>query len=218
MASLSSEGDPITSRFEHRARERGYRSVAGADEVGRGCLFGPVFAAAVVLDPGRPIRGLADSKVIDAERRELLAARIRERAVAWSIAAVDAFEIDRINIYHASRAALKQAIESLAVPVDFAYVDGDMTLDLRIPQESLVKGDGRCASIAAASIIAKVARDATLDRWSAVFPGYALDSNKGYSAPQHFEGLDRLGPTALHRFTFEPVRRAAGLGQVEMFA
>lgn len=146
----------------------------------------------------------------------MLSARIRERAVAWSVAAVDAFWIDRINIYQASRLAMKRAIETLRVAPDFIYIDA-LKLDLDIPQKPLIKGDARCASIAAASIIAKVARDRCMEQWHEVYPEYNLASNKGYCAPDHFSGLDGHGPVAQHRFTFEPVRVAAGMGQASLF-
>src|SRR5437763_14000286 len=140
--------------IEREVRARGFRFVAGVDEVGRGALFGGVFAAAVILAPDRPVRGLNDSKQLEAERREVLAARIRERAVAWSIAAVDAATIDRINIYHASRLAMKNALQALQPAADFALVDA-VPLEVGIPQRPLIQGDERCHAIAAASIIAK---------------------------------------------------------------
>lgn len=137
--------------------------------------------------------------------------------MAYAIAAADAYTIDRINIYQASRLAMKRAVESLPIAPDFLYIDA-LTLDLDIPQQALIKGDARCASIAAASIVAKVARDRAMQRWHDLYPGYGLDSNKGYCAPDHFAGLDRLGPTPHHRYSFDPVRQAAGLGQTELFA
>jgi ribonuclease HII len=194
-----------TSRYERAARQAGYRVIAGLDEAGRGSLFGPVFAAAVVLDPERPIRGLDDSKALEPERREVLAGRIRERAKAWSVAAADAFEIDRINIYQASRVAMQRAVEALRTQCDYLLLDA-MRLDLPVAQKSLIHGDALCFSIAAASILAKVHRDRALGEWDRVFPDYNLKSNKGYSTPDHLAALDRVGPTALHRFSFEPVR------------
>ena len=199
------------------ARDRGHQWIAGADEVGRGCLFGPVYAAAVILNPDKPIRGLDDSKALTPERREVLNARIRERAAAWAVAGIDAYWIDRINIYHASRLALKRAVEALSICPDFLYVDA-LTLEVTCPQRGLIKGDARCASIAAASIVAKVERDQVMRHWDEIYPYYGLASNKGYSAPEHFAGLASHGPTAQHRFTFEPVRVAAGLGQTALFA
>jgi ribonuclease HII len=197
-----------SSRYERAARSAGYSTVAGLDEAGRGALFGPVFAAAVVLDPARPIRGLDDSKQLEPERRELLAARIRERAIAWAIGAADAFEIDRINILEASRLAMRRAVERLPVACDYLLIDF-IHVDLDLPQKPLVHGDAVCFSIAAASILAKVERDHALARWDAVFPDYRLASNKGYGSPDHLAALDRLGPTPLHRFSFAPVRNAS---------
>src|SRR5437764_720614 len=136
--------------LERELRACGFRFVAGIDEVGRGSLFGPVFAAAVILSPDRPIRGLNDSKLLEADRREVLAERIRERAVAWAIAAVDAATIDSINIYQASRLAMRLAVERLRPAPDFLLIDA-VPLDLRVPQRSLIKGDARCHAIAAAS-------------------------------------------------------------------
>src|SRR5437763_11450760 len=140
--------------LERELRARGFRFVAGIDEVGRGSLFGPVFAAAVILSPDRPIRGLNDSKLLEADRREVLAERIRERAVAWAIAAVDAATIDSINIYQASRLAMRNALQALQPAADFALVDA-VPLEVGIPQRPLIQGDERCHAIAAASIIAK---------------------------------------------------------------
>ncbi len=191
--------------IERALRSRGFRAVAGVDEVGRGALFGPVVAAAVVLCPERPVRGLNDSKQVEPERREILAARIRERAAAWAIAAVDAAMIDSINIYQASRLAMRMAVSRLTPPADFLIVDA-VPIDLPIPQRSLIKGDARCHAIAAASIVAKVYRDACMKKWDEVFPEYGLASHKGYSTPEHYRALEELGPTPLHRLSFEPVR------------
>jgi ribonuclease HII len=193
------------SRFERKARQSGYASIAGVDEVGRGALFGPVFAAAVILNPEHQIRGLNDSKMLDPERREVLAKRIRERAVAWAVAAADVFEIDRWNILQASRLAMRRAIETLSPPADYLLVDA-VAVDLPVDQKALVHGDARSFSIAAASIVAKVARDECMARWHQVFPEYGLDANKGYGTPDHIKALESLGPTSLHRFSFEPVR------------
>jgi ribonuclease HII len=201
-----------TSRHERALHTAGYRTIAGVDEAGRGALFGPVFAAAVVLDPARPIRGLDDSKVLDSERRQVLAERIRERAISWAVGAADAFEIDRINILQASRLAMRRAFEQLSVRCDYLLTDA-VSLDVPIPQRPLIHGDALCFSIAAASILAKVARDAALDGWDRVFPAYGLGHHKGYSTPDHLEALDRHGPTPLHRFSFEPVRAASARPQ-----
>jgi ribonuclease HII len=193
------------SRYEREARERGFRSIAGVDEVGRGALFGPVFAAAVVLHPDLGVRGLKDSKVLDREARTSLAGEIKRKCVAWALGAADAFEIDQINIYQASRLAMKRAVEGLSVRPDFLLVDA-MKIDVTIHQEPLIDGDARCRAIAAASIVAKVARDECMDRWQSIFPQYNLTSNKGYSTPDHKRALRKQGPTFLHRFSFEPVR------------
>lgn len=191
--------------FERNASREGFQRVAGVDEVGRGSLFGPVFAAAVILSPDRPIRGLRDSKQLTAEEREALAPVIRERAAAWAVAAVDAFEIDRVNIYQASRLAMKIAVERLSPSCDYLFVDA-LTLDVECPQQGLIRGDARCRSIAAASIVAKVERDACMAAWDRVFPEFGLARHKGYYTPEHMAALERFGPTMLHRFSFEPVR------------
>lgn len=194
------------SSFEREARERGFARIAGVDEVGRGCLFGPVFAAAVILHPERPIRGLCDSKIIDADARAKLAKQIQARAVCWAVGGADVFEIDQINILQASRMAMRRAVEALAVQPDFLLIDA-VKVDLPIEQLALIDGDARCRAIAAASILAKVHRDACLAEWDRVFPQYNLASNKGYSTPDHKRALRKHGPTLLHRFSFEPVRR-----------
>jgi ribonuclease HII len=196
------------NKLEQELRARGFRNIAGADEVGRGSLFGAVVAAAVILGPDTRIRGLNDSKQIEPEDREQMAALIRERAVAWAIEAVDAATIDRINIYEASRLAMKRAIERLQPAADFALVDA-VPLDIGIPQHPLVQGDERCHTIAAASIIAKVYRDQMMREWVRFFPEYGLASHKGYTAPEHLTALRRLGPTPQHRMSFEPVRQNA---------
>jgi ribonuclease HII len=191
--------------LERELRARGFHAVAGIDEAGRGSLFGPVFAAAVILSEDRPIRGLNDSKQLEPERREVLAERIRERAVAWAVAAVDAATIDAVNIYQASRMAMRLAVAQLNPAPDFLLTDA-MPLELNVPQRPLIKGDARCHAIAAASILAKTRRDACMRVWDEVFPGYGLASHKGYSTPEHYRALEQLGPTPLHRLSFEPVR------------
>ncbi len=209
--------------LERELRSRGYRFIAGADEVGRGSLFGAVVAGAVILSADAPIRGLNDSKQIEPDRRETLAARIRERAVAWAVAAVDAATIDRINIYEASRLAMKIAVEQLAPAADFLLVDA-VPLNVSLPQQALIQGDERCHAIAAASIIAKVYRDQMMREWDKFYPEYGLKNHKGYQSPEHLAALQAHGPTPLHRFSFEPVRRHALFSplpkdrQMEMFA
>lgn len=209
--------------LERDLRARGYSCVAGTDEVGRGSLFGSVVAAAVILSPDRPIRGLNDSKQIEAERREELSARIRDRAVAWAVAAVDSATIDRINIYQASRLAMKTALALLSTAPDFVLIDA-VPLDIPQPQQALIHGDARCHAIAAASIVAKVYRDEMMCRWDVVFPQYGLARNKGYQAPEHLRALREFGPTPLHRMSYEPVRENCrfpidpGPGQLDLFA
>ncbi len=193
-----------TLRYEKRAWESGARLVAGVDEVGRGSLFGCVLAAAVILDPAYRLRGLRDSKLLLAERREVLAERIREHAIAWSVAAVDAGRIDQINIYQASRVAMREAVLQLAPAADHLLVDA-LKLDCELPQNAIIHGDALSASIAAASILAKVERDRMMCEWDAVFPAYGLASHKGYSTPKHLAALREFGPTALHRQSFAPV-------------
>lgn len=194
-----------TSRHERALRRAGYSVIAGVDEAGRGALFGPVFAAAVVLDPQRPIRGLDDSKQLLPERRQVLAERIRERALAFAVAAADAYEVDRHNILQAGRLAMKRAVERLAPAPDVLLVDA-LRIDLDLPQRPLIHGDALSFSIAAASILAKTSRDAALEAWDAVFPQFGLKQNKGYGTPEHLAALAEHGPTTLHRFSFGPVR------------
>jgi ribonuclease HII len=190
--------------FEKRAWASGAQLVAGVDEVGRGSLFGCVVAAAVILDSAYRVRGLRDSKLLPPERREILAERIREHAVAWAVAAVDAGRIDQINIYQASRAAMREAVLRLAPAADHLLIDA-MKIDCDLPQDAIIHGDALSASIAAASILAKVERDRMMCEWDAVFPAYGLASHKGYSTPRHLAALRELGPTPLHRQSFAPV-------------
>src|SRR5262252_1243037 len=193
-----------TLRYEKRAWASGARLVAGVDEVGRGSLFGCVVAAAVILDPAYRVRGLRDSKLLEPERREILAERIREHAVAWAVAAVDAARIDQINIYQASRAAMREAVLRLAPAADHLLIDA-VKIECDLPQDAIIHGDALSASIAAASILAKVERDRMMCEWDAVFPAYGLASRKGYSPPTHLAVLRELGPTPLHRQSFAPV-------------
>jgi len=173
--------------------------------VGRGCLFGPVFAAAVILSPDQPIRGLDDSKQLSPERRTRLAELIRERAVAWAVAGVKAREIDRINILEASRLAMRHAVEQLSPQADYLLVDA-LTLETGLDQRALIHGDARCRSIAAASILAKVDRDALMTECDHLYPLYGLARNKGYGTPEHLRALRLHGPTPEHRDSFAPVR------------
>ena len=193
-----------TLKFEKMAWQSGARLIAGVDEVGRGSLFGPVVAAAVILDPSYRVRGLRDSKLLLAERREVLAERIREHAIAWAIAAVDAARIDQINIYQASRVAMREAVLRLQPGPDHLLIDA-LRLDCDLPQRAIIHGDALSASIAAASILAKVERDRMVREWDPVFPLYGLASNKGYSTPYHLAALRQHGPCPLHRQSFAPV-------------
>jgi ribonuclease HII len=200
-------GRLCSSRYEREARQHGWLRIAGLDEAGRGSLFGPVVAAAVILNPKRRIVGLDDSKKLTAARRAVLAERIREHTLAWGVAEVDARRIDAWNIYQASRQAMMEALGRLKLPPDYLLIDA-LRLDLPIEQKALIKGDARSVSIAAASILAKVTRDRLLEEWDQVYPQYGLAQNKGYSTPDHLAALQRHGPTPLHRFSFAPVRQA----------
>jgi ribonuclease HII len=208
-----------SSRFERAARRLGWTRIAGVDEAGRGALFGPVVAAAVILNPKRRIVGLDDSKKLAAERRTELAARIREHALAWAVAEVDAQRIDAWNIYQASRQAMTAAFQQLSTVPDYLLIDA-MQLDVLIEQKSLIKGDARSISIAAASILAKTHRDARMEEWDAVYPQYGLAQHKGYATPEHLEALRQHGPSPLHRYSFAPVREsgcwAAGATQAPL--
>jgi ribonuclease HII len=181
--------------------------LCGVDEAGRGPLAGAVFAAAVVLDPARPrINGLADSKLLDARTREKLAGRIQERALAWSVASASVAEIDALNILRASLLAMKRAVEALGMQPEEVCVDG-----LHVPQvafrcRAIVRGDQLVAAISAASILAKVARDAEMTAMEERYPGYGFAHHKGYSTPEHLAALRSRGPCDIHRRSFEPVQ------------
>lgn len=181
--------------------------MAGADEAGRGALFGRVYAAAVILNFEQPIDGLADSKILAAARREQLAEEIRSKAAAWAVAWAEADEIDRINIYQASRLAIGRAVRKLKPGPDYLLIDA-LKVDVDLPQESIIKGDAKVASIAAASILAKVARDEWVEAADLKYPGYGLSRHKGYATPEHQAALMRLGPTGLHRRSYAPVRES----------
>ncbi|HXW62920.1 MAG TPA: ribonuclease HII [Candidatus Acidoferrales bacterium] len=200
-------GRLCSARHEREARQRGWLRIAGLDEAGRGALFGPVAAAAVVLNPRRRIVGLDDSKKLTADRRSELAERIREHALAWAVAEIDASRIDAWNIYQASRQAMVAAISQLQPLPDFLLLDA-LELDLPIEQKALIHGDARSVSIAAASILAKVERDRRMEELHELYPQYGLAHNKGYSTPDHLEALRRFGPTPLHRFSYAPVRES----------
>ena len=191
--------------FERAAKQKGYRMIAGIDEVGRGPLAGPVVAAAVILPEGMEDIGLDDSKKLSAKRREEIFEMIKEQAVAIGIGIVDAFTIEKINIYEASKVAMKRAIELLPEQPDYLLIDA-MRLDTGIPEEGIIKGDAKSISIAAASIVAKEVRDQMMKDYEQLYPGYGFAQNAGYGTKAHIEGLEKLGPTPIHRMTFAPVK------------
>ena len=185
--------------------------VCGIDEAGRGPLAGPVVAAAVILDPARPIAGLNDSKKLSGKRREALAGEIRARALAWAVAEASVDEIDRLNILQATFLAMQRAVAALQVPAERALVDGNRCPKLAIPVEAVVKGDGKIASIAAASILAKTVRDAGMTALHAAYPQYGFDRHMGYPTPAHFAALAAHGASPVHRRSFAPVARQLSL-------
>jgi len=185
------------------------RILCGVDEVGRGPLAGPVVAAAVVLDPGRPIDGLADSKKLTPARRESLYLEITEKALAWALGRAEVAEIDRINILQASLLAMRRAVLALPLDADHALVDGNRLPDLPCSAEAIVGGDAIEPCISAASIVAKVSRDREMVELDARYPGYGLARHKGYPTRQHLEALRMLGVTEIHRRSFAPVRKIA---------
>ncbi|MCG8018405.1 MAG: ribonuclease HII [Candidatus Thiodiazotropha sp. 'RUGA'] len=184
--------------------------IAGVDEVGRGPLAGPVVAAAVILHPEQPIKGLADSKKLSEKRRESLDLIIRERAYSWSLGRAEVEEIDRLNILQASLLAMKRAVEGLADVPGHALVDGKHLPQLNCSAEAVIGGDSRVEAISAASIIAKVARDREMVELDLKYPGYGLARHKGYPTKQHLQGLQELGVTPIHRRSFGPVKRLLG--------
>ncbi len=190
--------------FEQMALASG--RICGIDEAGRGPLAGPVVAAAVILDPARRINGLRDSKVLPPERREELAIRIRERAIAWAVAEASVEEIDTLNILQATLLAMRRAVDALPVAPEYAWVDGNQMPRLPIPGRAIVSGDALEPSISAASILAKTARDAMMRAFDAQHPGYGFAQHMGYGTPEHLDCLQRLGPCGLHRRSFSPVR------------
>ena len=182
--------------------------LCGVDEAGRGPLAGAVFAAAVILDPARPVQGLADSKLLDPARRARLAEAIRRDALAWAVASATVAEIDELNILRASLAAMARAVECLGVDPGEVVVDGLHVPGTRWPERAVVKGDRLVPAISAASILAKTARDAEMAELDLRFPGYGFARHKGYPTPEHLAALRLLGPCEIHRRTFGPVREA----------
>lgn len=181
--------------------------VCGVDEAGRGPLAGPVYAAAVILDPARRVNGLADSKVLPPERREVLAARIKERAIAWAVAAASVQEIDTLNIFQATLLAMQRAVEQLKTLPEEVWIDGTHCPTLACRARAIIDGDALHPVISAASILAKTARDAEMARLHELYPRYGLDRHKGYATPEHLELLAKHGACEIHRRSFEPVRR-----------
>jgi len=191
-----------TSAIENAARRYGFARVAGADEVGRGCLAGPVMAGAVVLDPGAHVPGLRDSKQLTPAARARLFDEIVEHALGWAVSAVEPAEIDRIGIQRASLAAMREAVLSLAPLPDLVLVDAFRIPDLWIPQRAIIHGDARASAIAAASIVAKVVRDRHMQEAHARDPRYGFDRHKGYGTADHLEAIERFGLSAAHRRSF----------------
>ena len=201
-----------SARFEEEAFRDGYALVAGVDEVGCGALCGPVVAGAAVLGEGFDTEGLDDSKRLTARQRERLAARIKTLARAWALGVAEVEEIDRWNILRATHLAMRRAVAGLGLVPDLVLVDGSRAVaDLGAPQRAIVKGDAQSFSIAAASIVAKVARDGIMRECDTRFPGYGLAHNVGYASEGHRDALRRLGPSAIHRRTF------AGMNQASLF-
>lgn len=191
--------------------------MAGVDEAGRGPLAGPVVAAAVILDPDRPIPGLRDSKQLPAGRREWLAAQVRVHALSWALGWSDAQEIDVLDVLQASLLAMRRALQGLAIAPARVLVDGTHCPSALVPGsvctlQAVVRGDAEVAEISAASILAKVSRDAWMDRAAPAYPGYGFERHKGYPTAEHLAGLSRQGPCRLHRRSFAPVRSAHGTG------
>jgi ribonuclease HII len=207
-----------TERLRKSATRHGANDetlLAGVDEAGRGPLAGPVVVAAVILDPGKPIVGLADSKVLCENDRETLALEIRARAFAFAVVAVDVDEIDRYNIFRATMLGMQRALAALAHAPAYALVDGNqLPKPMPCPARAVVDGDAREPSISAASIIAKTVRDGMMRELDVVHPGYGFARHKGYSTPEHFEALKRLGPCGIHRRSFAPVQGSVRSGDL----
>ena len=188
--------------LEQELHQQGLIHIAGIDEVGRGCLAGPVFAGAVVLPPGLKIPGVDDSKKLTPKIREQLFWEITGQAIAWSVGSATPEEIDSINIHHASLLAMRRAIEGLSLLPDYLLVDGLFPVPIAIRQQPIVKGDARVQLIAAASIVAKVSRDHWMEQLALEHPGYGFERHKGYGTDQHRQAIRKLGPTPLHRRSF----------------
>ena len=192
-------------RYEKKIYQAGYQAIAGIDEVGRGPLAGPVVAAAVILPPGCKITGLNDSKKIPKKKHNEIYQAVLDKALAVGVGLMDNEIIDQVNIYEATKLAMKDALSRLKIEPDYLLIDA-MKLDVEIPQESIIKGDANTLSIAAASIVAKVTRDKLMADYDKEFPGYDFSQNAGYGTKSHLQGLERNGVTPIHRKTFEPVK------------
>ena len=192
-------------RYEKELYKAGYQAIAGIDEVGRGPLAGPVVAAAVILPPGCKIKGLNDSKKIPKKKHQEIYQAVLDKALAVGIGLIDNEVIDQVNIYEATKLAMKEALSKLSLKPDYLLIDA-MKLDIDIPQESIIKGDANSLSIAAASIVAKVTRDKLMADYDKEYPGYDFAQNAGYGTKSHLQGLERKGVTPIHRKTFEPVK------------
>lgn len=192
--------------FEHKARSENYKFVAGIDEVGRGCLAGPVVAGAVILDLSKSLPdGLNDSKKLSKKKREVIAKEIRESALAYSVGQIESDEIDRINILEATKKAMMSAVGKLRPAADFLLIDAINLKGSDLPQKAIIKGDAISASIAAASVIAKVYRDNLMKECDEIFPGYGFAKHVGYGTKAHFHAIRELGPTSIHRISFRGV-------------
>jgi ribonuclease HII len=210
-APTKSAGAPPARQIPDRRLEEAHpQPVCGVDEAGRGPWAGPVCAGVVILAPGVDIDGVDDSKALTAARRRALAGQIRTRALAWGVGFASVEEIGELNILRATALAMRRALAAMAVAPAFALVDGNYAFDLGLPVRPIVGGDSRCAAIAAASILAKTARDALMEEMDALYPGYGFAAHKGYGVPEHAAALRRLGPSPIHRMTWAPLRAAIG--------
>lgn len=188
--------------FERELKQKGYNFVCGVDEVGRGPLAGPVVCAAVIMPLENIVEGVDDSKKLTAKKREKLDAFIRENAIAYAICRIEPQVIDEINILEATKLCMKNAVESLSISPDFVLTDGNMTLDITIPQKSVIGGDAACYSIGAASIIAKVYRDKLMDEYAVQYPAYGFEKHKGYGTAAHIKAIKECGLCPIHRRSF----------------
>ncbi len=210
MSSPSRSTPPLRFSWpeeKKRLREAGFELVAGVDEVGVGALAGPVVAAAAILPLEARFPGLRDSKLLSPEQREVIYERALHRGLTCAIGLAYVEEIDRFNIFHAARLAMRRAVAALSPSPDFLLMDGHLPPDFGLPCRAVVKGDALCPAVSLASILAKVYRDRLMRRLALLFPHYSLEVNKGYGTPAHYRALDRYGPSPIHRSSFAPVSR-----------